>query len=248
MRRTSGNAIDSSSRRIFLLLVSVLSVSVFVSCARARISLRAPHNGEKNLPLSVTLNWSAESNRKLSFEVFLGTSSDVSLVATTSSMSHVLEGLSPETTYYWKVVATWGRGKTVDSGIWTFETTKRPEVPNSPEPSDKATSVATTPTLAWRCTDPDGDRLSFDIYFGSNGSMQLVETGWKRTEYTPPAELEPDTEYFWQVVAKDEKGAVTEGPVWRFRTAPAELTLEASPSTIENAGESSEEVPESEDE
>jgi len=31
--------------------------------------------------------------------------------------------------------------------------------------------------------------------------------------------LNPNTKYYWKVVAKDGKGGVKEGPVWSFTTA-----------------------------
>jgi len=34
-------------------------------------------------------------------------------------------------------------------------------------PDDGATGVATNIDLHWNCTDPDGDNLTFDVYFGT---------------------------------------------------------------------------------
>lgn len=94
-----------------------------------------------------------------------------------------------------------------------------PTKPSNPNPSDGATGVSITPTLSWSCSDPDGDPLVYDIYFGNNpDKLLLVEKDHPTTSYQPPTTLQFDTMYFWKVVAKDDKGDVTEGDLWGFRT------------------------------
>lgn len=222
---------------LFLVWIVVLmGLMTLNSCTRVTVSLRSPKDGETNLPVNTSIEWTLDSKKNFYFEVFLGTSTDVTLVATTTQNTYTLEGLEPETTYFWKVVAVDHRGKRFESQVWSFRTTTRPDEPGSPQPPNGATDVATPLVLGWSCSDPDGDKLTYDIYIGPDGSMQLVESNWEKNEYTPAVEIKLDTEYFWQVIAKDEKGAVREGPVWRFRTpvpppVEPELTPESTPAT-----------------
>ncbi|MCF8268263.1 MAG: carboxypeptidase regulatory-like domain-containing protein, partial [Ignavibacteriales bacterium] len=94
--------------------------------------------------------------------------------------------------------------------------------PNPPEvitPEDSSTGIGTTLTLSWTCTDPDGDSLFFDVYFGkSNPPATIISQNQSRTTYTKSG-LDSQSVYYWKVVAKDTRNGVTPGNNWRFTTA-----------------------------
>ncbi|HPP71137.1 MAG TPA: hypothetical protein PLK95_10495 [Pseudothermotoga sp.] len=48
-----------------------------------------------------------------------------------------------------------------------------PSKPGNPNPANGATNVSRTTTLSWSCSDPDGDTLTFDIYFGTDHKIHL---------------------------------------------------------------------------
>ena len=92
--------------------------------------------------------------------------------------------------------------------------------PNSPyclNPENEAINVPVNVTLYWACNDPNGDKLVYDIYFGEESSPLIVKSNSTSTAYTPE-KLNYNTTYYWKIVAKDGKGGVTEGPVWKFTT------------------------------
>ncbi|MBC7123329.1 MAG: hypothetical protein H5T94_08875, partial [Pseudothermotoga sp.] len=93
-----------------------------------------------------------------------------------------------------------------------------PAQPRNPNPPNGATNVPTTPILSWFCVDPDGDRLMYNIYFGTNLTPPLVASNISSNSYNPGT-LQYNTKYYWKVVAKDDKGGITEGPIWSFTTA-----------------------------
>jgi len=104
--------------------------------------------------------------------------------------------------------------------IWSCAPTivnSRPSIPNDPNPADGATDVPINVTLSWSCSDPDGDTLTYDIYFGTSTTPLLVKSDHTSTTYNPRT-LDFGTTYYWKIVAKDGKGGVTEGPVWSFTT------------------------------
>ncbi|PMQ00929.1 MAG: hypothetical protein CBR30_08445 [Dictyoglomus sp. NZ13-RE01] len=43
-----------------------------------------------------------------------------------------------------------------------------PNIPQDPFPPNEAPGVTINPVLSWSCSDPDGDALVYDIYFGTN--------------------------------------------------------------------------------
>ena len=92
-----------------------------------------------------------------------------------------------------------------------------PEPPSSPNPEDEAVNQSIKVDLSWTCTDPDGDPLTYDIYFGTESTPQQVSTGQTETAYDLET-LENNTEYFWKIVAHDDHENTTEGQVWSFIT------------------------------
>ncbi len=96
-----------------------------------------------------------------------------------------------------------------------------PEMPHSPNPEDGASDVKLTPVLSWSATDPDGDPLKYDVYFGTTPDPMLVATDVSESEYRPGV-LKHGTRYYWRVVAKDGNGGVATGTVWSFTTIEAE--------------------------
>ena len=92
-----------------------------------------------------------------------------------------------------------------------------PNPPSDPNPPDNATSQPVTIQLSWSCTDPENDPLTYDVFFGTVDPPALVLTGQSDTIYDPGT-LDYDVQYFWKIVAHDDHGNNTEGPVWSFTT------------------------------
>ena len=82
-----------------------------------------------------------------------------------------------------------------------------PAAPSNPNPVDNATDVPINVALSWSCSDPDGDSLTYDIYFGTSSNPPLVKSGHTSTLYNPGT-LQYNTTYYWKIVAKDGRGGV----------------------------------------
>ena len=95
-----------------------------------------------------------------------------------------------------------------------------PDPPYNPFPPDGKTGVDVNATLSWLCNDPDGDDLTYDVYFEAENPFpnELVSNNQTENSYDPAGSMEFNTDYYWKIVAWDSKGASTVGPIWHFVT------------------------------
>jgi hypothetical protein len=110
-----------------------------------------------------------------------------------------------------------------------------PNTPSSPSPANHATGIAITQSLSWTGGDPNGDSVTYKVYFGTTSNPPLVTTT-TAASYNPGA-LNYLTTYYWKIIATDSNGASTTGPLWQFTTkqniTPSEPQLSISaPSSI----------------
>jgi len=104
-----------------------------------------------------------------------------------------------------------------------------PYIPSNPHPEEGETNVDIAADLSWTGGDPEGDIVTYDIYFGPSDNFQSKSINNQYTSTYNPGTLSYSTTYFWQIVAWDSNTASTEGPVWKF-------TTENAPSNGDNSG------------
>ncbi len=92
-----------------------------------------------------------------------------------------------------------------------------PYEPSNPIPPDGATNIFPS-CLEWTGGDPEGDTVVYDVYLGTKSPPPLLACNISQTIYCSPGDLLFNTTYYWQIVAWDEHGASTEGPIWSFTT------------------------------
>jgi uncharacterized repeat protein (TIGR01451 family) len=106
-----------------------------------------------------------------------------------------------------------------------FTANHLPDTPSNPTPNNEAINQSLNVDLSWDGGDPDGDAVTYDVYFDtSNPPAALVSDDQSETTYAPGT-LEEQTQYFWKIVAKDEHNETTDGPVWNFTTVPKRVEL-----------------------
>ncbi|KYK22881.1 hypothetical protein AYK21_03500 [Thermoplasmatales archaeon SG8-52-2] len=92
-----------------------------------------------------------------------------------------------------------------------------PNIPTNPNPADGETGISVDIIISWTGGDPDGDDVTYDVYFGDSSPPPLVFDNQTATSYNPGT-LELFTTYYWQIVSWDEHGVSTTGPIWNFTT------------------------------
>lgn len=94
---------------------------------------------------------------------------------------------------------------------------KAPNVPSNPSPSNGVIDQLITVDLSWTGGDPDGDPVTYDVYFGTSSTPPLVSDNQSATTYTLDT-LDNGTKYYWKITAEDNHGAKSEGDIWNFTT------------------------------
>ena len=97
------------------------------------------------------------------------------------------------------------------------EANSPPNTSSSPWPANRARGVSINADLNWSGGDPDaGDTVTYDVYFGTSETPPLVSNDQSGTTYDPGTLAY--TKYYWKVIATDNHGASTAGPLWDFST------------------------------
>ena len=183
----------------------------------------SPADKATQVSLIPALRWRGGTlylDNTLTYDVYFGTSSPPPLVATNLSGTTYIPGiLDYFTTYYWKVVSRDSSGVETPGPIWSFTTVSNPPQLNNFSPPDGAINVAMiNPTLSWTATDPNpGDTLTYDIYLGTAPNPPLKVSNQSAASYQAGL-LYHMTRYYWKIVARDNHGSETAGPILSFTT------------------------------
>ncbi|MDO5969910.1 SUMF1/EgtB/PvdO family nonheme iron enzyme [Flavivirga aquimarina] len=197
--------------------------------------LRTPVNGAIDVSRNITLEWEPSvdiDNDIVTYNLFLGSNAsnpyDVSLLASglQNPSYNFVTPLDDQKTYFWRVEAIDGYSnqKVSHAGsLFTWQFTIENYKNDAPvmgtifSPSDGTKNITTKPVLQWpAATDKDGDAVIYGLYLG-NSQTNLVEIAIGLRENKYQVDLKnPYTTYYWRVVAYDENGGTTEGPILSF--------------------------------
>jgi len=99
----------------------------------------------------------------------------------------------------------------------TTDANQPPYMPSDPNPENGTTGVDINADLSWTGGDPDGDNVTYDVYFGNTSSPSKVEINQSTTTYEPGT-LEFNTTYYWKIVAWDNYSESNASSIWIFTT------------------------------
>jgi len=179
-----------------------------------------PLSGAVNQKLENKLLWycSDPDGDSLVYDYYFGdTAEPIKIDSNLTLPEYQTDLLEEAVKYYWKVVAKDGKGNEKESETWFFKTGQSPLTPVNLHPINQSTGQSRTLELSWDCSDPDGDELLYDLYFGASENLELIETNLTESQYLING-LEPDKSYQWSITAKDINGNVTKGNASSFKT------------------------------
>jgi hypothetical protein len=155
--------------------------------------------------------------------VYVGTSPDLTeadLVGAKQpfTMLYYVQGLTPGTTYYWRVDESDAAGTVHTGNVWTF--VAQDLVAYHPTPADGTVDASPAAVLTWL---PGQAATKHHVYLGdSSDAVQQGAADADKGEVTDPTftpeALESLTTYYWRVDEIVLGGEVKTGPVWSFTT------------------------------
>lgn len=201
------------------------------------VSLSFPPDGGSDVSLLPRLNWSVDDDsQEWVYDVYLGTSENPGLEAESLENSSYTppDSLEKSTTYYWRVEAYDDNGDEESSPTWEFttqetdeETNKPPNKPTAPYPESLSENRSINPFLEWSCSDPNGDELTYEVYFGTSENPTLVEADYSDTQFEPGT-LSENTTYYWKIIAIDPDEETAESELWHFTTGSQDPSCPSS--------------------
>lgn len=118
-----------------------------------------------------------------------------------------------------RITVTAGRNATADIHLYRVGSRNPPDLPMLIAPAYGSSDQLTSVTLRWSCTDPDGDALTYDVYFGTSDPPTHRVSARQTEAVLQRIGLDTSTTYYWRVVAIDSRMDTTAGEVWNFRTS-----------------------------
>ncbi len=103
---------------------------------------------------------------------------------------------------------------------------KKPDIPVCISPKNGETNITDSVlTLQWSCSDPNGDKLLFDVFLSDNQDgvitdNDIIVSGTENFSYEV-RNLKDNTTYYWEVKATDTHGKFSIN-AWTFTTGKIE--------------------------
>jgi hypothetical protein len=199
----------------------VLHLEAFIPAATKPV----PADGAQEVTLTI-LQWTP-GDGAAHHQVYLGTSSTLGatdlIASNLTTPVYYAMGLTPGTTYYWRVDET-AADRTLTTGtVWSFTT--MPVTAYLPSPADGAVWQKSDTMISWKA---GLGATSHKVYGGINkaavtaGDPNALLGVQAATSFTL-GKLAPLTVYYWRVDEVDSAGTVVAGPVWSFNVVAANV-------------------------
>jgi hypothetical protein len=221
-------------KKILISIVLVFASFVSIQCSKdpknrapSAVNLIYPSQNLLCIENTITFNWSEAidpENDALEYNIIIATDRAMTNIienetTTSSELTFILE---KQTAYYWKVDALDVKNNQgTESEIFAFYTKGEGVLNYAPfaselvSPENNGQVNATSVILTWEAADANTDDiLSYELYFGENSDLNLMDDTLTEKSYT--VSVESGKTYSWKVNVKDQNEAKSIGQTWTF--------------------------------
>ncbi|MBT4413671.1 MAG: hypothetical protein HOC83_06240 [Polaribacter sp.] len=221
-------------KKILISIVLVFASFVSIQCSKdpknrapSAVNLIYPSQNLLCIENTITFNWSEAidpENDALEYNIIIATDRAMTNIienetTTSSELTFILE---KQTAYYWKVDALDVKNNQgTESEIFAFYTKGEGVLNYAPfaselvSPENNGQVNATSVILTWEAADANTDDiLSYELYFGENSDLNLMDDTLTEKSYT--VSVESGKTYSWKVNVKDQYEAKSIGQTWTF--------------------------------
>ncbi|MCH6202140.1 hypothetical protein MMU07_21360, partial [Aquiflexum sp. LQ15W] len=198
--------------------------------APARIALVNPVHDSNLFSTSISFSWVADPLAK-NYTFQLSTnenfSSFVSNISNLTGTSRTVSNLSPNTQYYWRVLASNEAGNSPFSEVRkvrsaTFSGT--PPATTLVSPNNNAVVGSADILFVWQ-NQPNSEFYRLEISeFTNFSSLVFARSSIRGTSWTVPS-LNPNKTYYWRVRTSNPAGNGSRSTAWKFSTSTGTVTL-----------------------
>ena len=150
--------------------------------------------------------------------VCLWKGSEIYQIGLTNSNGNATFSINPLTGGYMNVTITKQNYLPAVRTVQVLNGNLPPFTPSFPIPANGSTNISLSMDIHWGGGDPNpGDIVTYDVYFGTTITPPRVANNQSTLTYDPGT-MNYLTTYYWKIVAWDNYGLSTAGPLWKFTT------------------------------
>jgi len=221
-------------------LVIILGALIFVGCKKKPDPVLNPTKTVLILPAmdelctsgtvisaaksTVNFNWNVAQNTD-SYEISIKNLITGQVITQNTLKTSIGIELDRNTPYSWTVKSISSSSNiTEQSESWKFYNSGPGVVFYAPFPAEiiapvmgQNVSISTAKVkLEWKGSDVDQDIKSYDVYFGTSAPVLIKQD--VEDSFLGDISILANTQYYWKIVTKDQKGNTSDSGVYRFKT------------------------------
>lgn len=198
------NAPDATDRKVYM-YTDYVSLVITFSPTLTTPTLVSPTNGGTGYTITPNFDWNVSTGgtSPYTYELMVDTdlafgSPDINATGISDSNYSYTTGLTPNTTYYWKV-RTLDAGSAYSSWTSTYAFTTAPFVaPTFTMPTSGMSITTATPTFSWSASTGGSGTYTYELMVSLNSGFTTTvvnQTGIATTSYAMTTNLTPDVHY-----------------------------------------------------
>jgi hypothetical protein len=200
-------------------LINTSKIGVDISENYHNIEYMYPKNDSIIDSDKVVLSWESDDQSEIdNYNVYFGRTENPNLLNSGyDQREFTVDNLIPGERYFWKIEYVDG-DRIFSEGTFSFILNSKPEIPDLIYPQNNSIVAPGNVGISWTCADRESEVLRYNVYFGKEDEMELIEGDYPLEEITIN-NIEENQKYYWQIEGIDENGAKTKSDLYVFSSS-----------------------------